>query len=228
MKCNLYDNDFYFVGLGECQLDPMDSRKQGKEVYLLPANGTFKELPELNFDEVAKFENNEWVKIKDVSKNQYYDKENGREKSFNFGDIVDNTKYTSVVPIENYLYQKFENGSWTPDLESYKTYYRQLAKVKEAEKVNEGFSYNGNTFDCDEKAQIFISGLLSSVNAGTITGIGGFTTKNNIDIDLTANQIKELHLYGLIHIKSCHEWKRNKYLEIDNCNSLAQLEAVII
>lgn len=226
MKCNLYDNDFFYVGEGVCQLDPMESRKQGKEVYLMPANSTLEPIPELAIDEIAKFENNAWVKVKDVSNNIYYDIDNGSSVKFQFGDIVDNAKYTLVKPNSQYSYQKFVSDSWNPDLEKYKEHYKQVAKIKEVEKINEGFIYNSHWFDCDSKAQTFISGLLSAVNAGNIQGIQGFTTKDNVDINLTAQQIKELHLAGLIHLKTCHEWKRTKYTEIDSCQTLGELQGI--
>jgi hypothetical protein len=227
MECNLYDNEFFYVGKGICQLDPMTSRREGREVYLLPANSTLLELPELAIDERAKFENGSWIKVEDVSRNVYFDVKNGHEKTFVFGDIVDNTKYTLVPKNDSFIYQKFEGGVWVADLAKYKEHYKQVAKIKEVEKINEGFTYNGYLFDCDSKAQTFISGLLSAVNSGTINGIQGFTTKDNVDVDLTNEQVKELHLAGLIHIKTCHEWKRNLYTQIDACNTLSSLEELL-
>ena len=38
-----YDSDFYYAGQQDCQLDPLESKKQGHPVYLLPANCTWKE-----------------------------------------------------------------------------------------------------------------------------------------------------------------------------------------
>ena len=38
-----YDENFYFAGQQECQLDPLESKKQGHSVYLLPANCTWQE-----------------------------------------------------------------------------------------------------------------------------------------------------------------------------------------
>ena len=38
-----YDSDFYYAGQQECQIDPLESKKQGHPVYLLPANCTWQE-----------------------------------------------------------------------------------------------------------------------------------------------------------------------------------------
>ena len=38
-----YDSDFYCAGQQDCQIDPLESKKQGHPVYLLPANCTWAE-----------------------------------------------------------------------------------------------------------------------------------------------------------------------------------------
>ncbi len=43
MKAYRYDENNYFAGQQECQLDPLESKKQGHPVYLLPANCTWQE-----------------------------------------------------------------------------------------------------------------------------------------------------------------------------------------
>lgn len=40
MQAYIYDNDRFYVGAVECQIDPLESQKQGKDVYLTPANST--------------------------------------------------------------------------------------------------------------------------------------------------------------------------------------------
>ena len=46
MIAYIYDNDRFYVGAVECQLDPLESQKQGKGVYLTPARSTF-DKPEI-------------------------------------------------------------------------------------------------------------------------------------------------------------------------------------
>ena len=38
-----YDENKYYAGQQECQIDPLESKKQGHPVYLLPANCTWQE-----------------------------------------------------------------------------------------------------------------------------------------------------------------------------------------
>lgn len=40
MQAYIYDNDRFYAGEMTCQLDPLESQKQGKDVYLTPANST--------------------------------------------------------------------------------------------------------------------------------------------------------------------------------------------
>lgn len=40
MIAYIYDNDRFYVGEMACQLDPLESQKQGKDIYLTPANST--------------------------------------------------------------------------------------------------------------------------------------------------------------------------------------------
>lgn len=41
-----YDEQMEYKGEKVCQLDPLESKKAGKEVYLLPANCTFEKPPQ--------------------------------------------------------------------------------------------------------------------------------------------------------------------------------------
>ena len=38
-----YDSDFYYAGQQDCQLDPIATKREGHEVWLLPANCTWEE-----------------------------------------------------------------------------------------------------------------------------------------------------------------------------------------
>jgi hypothetical protein len=40
MHAYIYDNDRFYVGEMTCQRDPLESEKQGKDIYLTPANST--------------------------------------------------------------------------------------------------------------------------------------------------------------------------------------------
>jgi hypothetical protein len=64
MKAYSFDEFGLYQGKVECQLDKLESKLQGKEIYLLPARATKIEPPILAEDEQAKFDGSQWLKEK--------------------------------------------------------------------------------------------------------------------------------------------------------------------
>lgn len=74
MKVYTYNEEKVFEMELEARLDPLETKVQGKNVYLLPANATF-EKPKLKENEVAVFESGKWNYYKNNLGKYYY--ENG-------------------------------------------------------------------------------------------------------------------------------------------------------
>ena len=55
-----YNEDKYYAGQQECQIDPLESKKQGHPVYLLPANCTWQEPLTDKEGYKVKWNGNEW------------------------------------------------------------------------------------------------------------------------------------------------------------------------
>lgn len=55
-----YDENKYYAGQQECQIDPLESKKQGHPVYLLPADCTWKEPLNEKEGYKIKWNGNEW------------------------------------------------------------------------------------------------------------------------------------------------------------------------
>ena len=55
-----YDSDFYYAGQQDCQLDPIATKREGHEVWLLPANCTWEEPLEEKEGYKIKWNGNEW------------------------------------------------------------------------------------------------------------------------------------------------------------------------
>lgn len=55
-----YDENKYYTGQQECQLDPLESKKQGHPVYLLPADCTWQEPLTEKEGYKIKWNGNEW------------------------------------------------------------------------------------------------------------------------------------------------------------------------
>lgn len=74
MKAYLYDPErkSIFKEEVECQKDPVESKRQGKDVWLLPGNATFEAPPEAEEGYAILFENGHWVKKHDYKGKTYY------------------------------------------------------------------------------------------------------------------------------------------------------------
>lgn len=64
-----------YTGTIACQLDPVASENQGKKVYLLPANSTFKEPPEFEQGKAIIFGDGYWQKVADYRGRRAYNSE---------------------------------------------------------------------------------------------------------------------------------------------------------
>lgn len=56
-----YDSDFYYAGQQDCQLDPIATKREGHEVWLLPANCTWEEPLEEKEGYKIKWNGSVWV-----------------------------------------------------------------------------------------------------------------------------------------------------------------------
>lgn len=64
-----------YMGTISCQLDPVETRKQGKEVWLHPLLSTFEEPPQAQEGKAIVFENNAWKKKNDYRGKRAYNDE---------------------------------------------------------------------------------------------------------------------------------------------------------
>ena len=103
---------------------------------------------------------------------------------------------------------------------------KKQAKQKEQDAINSGFAFKTHLVDSDPDSQRFISSLLLAVNSGVITEFKGFTTKDNVDIDLTKSDIETLASLCLAHVSKAHKIKRDTYIKIDTANTVSKLKAI--
>lgn len=71
-----YDKDTKeYIGFQQCQLDPLESERQGREIYLVPANCTLEIPPEREDGKAIIFENGGWQKVPDYRDRRAYNAE---------------------------------------------------------------------------------------------------------------------------------------------------------
>lgn len=64
MIAYIYDNDRFYVGEMTCQRDPLESEKQGKDIFLTPSNSTSKK-PTIIEGSKPRWTGEEWIQYPD-------------------------------------------------------------------------------------------------------------------------------------------------------------------
>lgn len=88
-----------YEGIQEAQLDPIQTEKQKKEVYLLPGNSTFEIPPEKEEGKAIVFENNNWVLKTDYRGKKAYNNKGLLIIDY-IGDLKESDKLLSEEQIE--------------------------------------------------------------------------------------------------------------------------------
>lgn len=114
MKAYIYDSENYFIGETLLQASPLEPG-----VYFEMASTTKITPPVLETNQVARWDGSKWSVIPDYSGKKYYSKSDKSEKSFAKGEAFD-ANYTELAPLENEVFQKFENDKWVIDEEAKK------------------------------------------------------------------------------------------------------------
>lgn len=71
-----FDDNGYFLSVMNCQLDPLETKKQKREIYILPANSTEIKTPRLKKNQRARFSNGKWTieEIPEITQEQIIEK----------------------------------------------------------------------------------------------------------------------------------------------------------
>lgn len=118
MQAYKYDNDFYYIGAVNCQLDPLETQKQGHNVWLIPANSTTEKPPKEREGYKIKWNGKSWVyeeipqpqpepePTEDEKKQQVRDVRDGYLQSTDFTQL-DDSPFTSDEKAEYREYRQY-------------------------------------------------------------------------------------------------------------------------
>ena len=80
MKLYKYDvNTKEYLGYMEAYLDPLETIKQGRDVYVIPPNFTTVKPEQPTDDSTVIFDGTQWITVEDNRGLKFYDKKNGKE-----------------------------------------------------------------------------------------------------------------------------------------------------
>ena len=113
-------------------IDPVETKIQGKDIYLIPANGTMIKPPITEEKEIAVFDGEKWDIKADYRNENVFNKTNREEQTVShIGEIDDN--YTNVAPQNQYQIWSDENNDWVID----ETQRDELIRLN-CDKINKG------------------------------------------------------------------------------------------
>ena len=166
MKYYLYDEKTkQFIKEQEGYLDPLETKAQGKNVYIVPPFSTTEKpnLTSLKDNEILVFKGDKWTV----------------EQEFYVGKIVDcqGERVSKYVADNDLTFEKCDEGFKIVEkplpkektLEELKEEkHSQLKATMQAKRNALTCEYNNDVFDCNEQAQNNMTSLMGFANLGTV------------------------------------------------------------
>lgn len=200
-----------YTGVEPAMLDPLESKLQGKEVYLLPANATFTE-PTFK-DGYANVWNGEaWEQVEDNRGKRYW------LKSDTFGTPAKTMKELGAFP-DNAVFTAPEKT-----LSELKQEKINALKVERDRLEVEPIAYNGNMFDFDDKARDRINSAIIALDR---TGTSLYwTTADNENVLVTADDLKNVVAAVAVRSNALHVAYRESKAKVEQATTVDEVEAI--
>ena len=202
-----------FTGTQNAFIDPLESKKQGKTVYLIPANATDKKPLEIKENQAVIFNGSEWEIIADYRNKTYYIGTEQYEMK-ELGELPNGATFEPVEPKKTIDELKSEKLSELTSITS--KFDNQLVNTDVIIKSSLGFSINA-----DLRSQNNLRGLIA-VGAEPVN----FVIADNSVKSLTLEQLNTLlnectqngqHLYLL-------KWQYRE--QIEQAKTVDELNAI--
>lgn len=197
------------------QLDPLESEKAGKDIYLLPANATW-EQPPIKEGYTTVWNGKEWDAVEDNRKKEYWLPED------KYGAPAREMKELGPLP-EGAMLTAPERT-----LEEVKAAKIAELKAERDTREVEPIEYNGHSFDYDDKAR---ERLNAAIIALSLQGKGAtieWTTADNADTPVTANDLKMIIAAVAVRSNKLHTAYRVAKEKVGEATTAAEVEAIIL
>ena len=204
-----------FTGTQNAFIDPLETKKQGKNVYLVPANATDKKPLEAKENQAVIFNGTEWEIVADYRNKIYYTGTEQHEMK-ELGDLPKGATFEPVEPKKTLSELKAEKLSELTAITS--KFDNQLVNTDMIIKSSLGFSINA-----DLRSQNNLRGLIT-VGVEPVN----FVTADNCAKSLTLEQLNVL-------LNECAQNSQSLYLQkwafktqIENTKTKEELEAIVL
>lgn len=201
------------------QLDPLESEKASKNIYLLPANATWlKPIPK---DGCVPVWNGEtWDEVEDHRKQEYWLPED------KYGAPAREMKELGPLP-EGATLKAPERT-----LDEVKADKVQRLKAERDAREVEPITYNGNSYDYDDKARERINAAIIALDVQTAQAKAvaslDWTTADNADVSVTADDLRCVIASVAQRSNALHIAYRVAKENVEQATTVADVEAVTL
>lgn len=199
----------------KAQLDPLESARVGKDIYLLPANATW-DKPTPKDGCVAVWDNESWNMLEDHRKQEYWLPED------KYGAPAREMKELGPLP-EGAMLTAPERT-----LDEVKADKVQRLKTERDSKEVEPITYNGNSYDYDDKARERINAAIIALDVQGADASIDWTTATNADVKVTANDLRMVIAMVAQRSNALHIAYRVAKENVEQATTVADVEAVTL
>lgn len=241
MKIYNYSSITYeYTGESDAYLNPVATKREHKEVYMLPANATFDEPPTTETNKIAVWQN-KWV-VKDDFRGMYSVNETMQpELITSIGSLEEG--YVAITPeqaetiLTDPLYYIYDNGEviTNPNYEEDKFAQAKAEKYAENDTKASEARY-GKEFTVTIQEQECVFDTKPTTQADLLTAFAvcstgstydGWVTNNGVELDLTLEDVALISATFKAESDVYHQWNEYKQA-IDSAKSIKEIERIII
>lgn len=197
----------------KAQLDPLESEKAGKAIYLLPANATWlKPMPKDGC--VAIWNGETWDMVEDNRKKEYW---------------LPEDKYGAPAREMKELGQLPEGAMLTaPErtLDEVKAAKIAELKAERDSKEVKPITYNGNSYDYDDKARERINTAIVALDVQGADASIDWTTADNQDVKVTADDLRCVIVMVAKRSNALHVAYREAKDKVEQAITVAEVDAI--
>ena len=202
-----------YTGTQNGFIDPLETKKQGKNVYLVPANSTDKKPLETLENQAVIFNGSEWEIIADYRNKTYYIGTEQHEMK-ELGDLPNGATFEPVEPEKTLDELKSEKLAELTSITS--KFDNQLVNNEMTVKSSLGFSINA-----DLRSQNNLRGLIS-VGLEPVDFVDSENASHSLSIEQLNILLNECALNG----QNLYQQKWNYREQIENATTVEELNSI--
>lgn len=238
---NYSSTTFEFLNESDAYLNPVATKREHKEVYMLPAYATFDEPPQTSEHQIQVWLTDKWV-IKDDYRGMYKVNETmNPELITSIGSLDEG--YAAITPeqaetiLSDPLYYIYDNGEVikNPNYEEDKFTQAKAEKYAENDtkasqsRYSKEFTITIQEQECvfDTKATTQADLLTAFAVCSTGATYDGWVTNNGVELDLTLEDVALISQTFKVESNVYGKWNEYKQA-IDNAETIEDIERIEI